>query len=264
MVLSYRHAFHAGNPADVLKHSVLTAVIAAATAKPKPLVYVDTHAGSGLYDLTATPAASRGEHRAGIETLQHLASCRPVPAAIARYLEAVAAWQKDPRRPVYPGSPALAIELLRPIDRLVLGERHPADQIALTRLVERARNVRVEPGDGYTLLRSELPPREGRGIVLIDPAYELDSEASTLVEGLRTALKRFRHGVYLIWYPLTGKLDHRRLVQRITRLAPPSLLRLEVPGSSGVLVVNPPWSARQDLTAAHEFLVRHFTSDTRL
>jgi 23S rRNA (adenine2030-N6)-methyltransferase len=191
-------------------------------------LYLDTHAGTGLYDLTSAPALAHGEHRSGIDALRQLAARTPVPDTITRYLEVVAARQKDPRTPVYPGSPP-SRTVLRSSDRLVVAERHPADRVALTRLFERARNVRVEAGDGYALLRSELPPREGRGVVLIDPAYELESEPASIVEGLGAALRRFRHGVYLIWYPLTGKLDHRRLIHRIERLAPPALLRLGSP-----------------------------------
>jgi len=262
-VLSYRHAYHAGNLADVLKHCMLLAVLDAALAKPKPIFYLDTHAGAGYYEL-AGRAPGHEEHRAGIERLRALAA-DDAPPAIRAYLARVADLARGRKRPVYPSSAALCAATLRSIDRLVVAERHPADAAKLERAFARDPRVRVVAGDGYALLKSELPPRERRGIVLIDPAYELDAEPVSVVDGLAHALARFRSGTYLVWYPLAGKVDAARLVKRIERIPLPPTLRVELAGDgdvagavgSGLLIVNPPYSAQAPLIAAHAYLERH-------
>jgi 23S rRNA (adenine2030-N6)-methyltransferase len=264
-MLSYRHAYHAGNLADVLKHVLLTGVLTAAAKKPKPLFYLDTHAGPGACDLGADRA--RGEHVAGIGALER--SETSLPGVVAAYLDCVMDWRRTHGSSSYPGSIAIAAHLLRGSDRLVAAERHPEDARELRRRFENARNVRVVTGDGYALLRSELPPREGRGVVLIDPAYERGSEADAVVSGLDDALSRFGHGTLLVWYPRRGKLDHRRLVRRVQRLvetvAGASLLHVELGAPDGsvgatasaVLLVNPPYAALSGLEDAHRWLVEH-------
>ncbi len=165
----------------------------------------------------------------------------------------------------YPGSALIAARLLRETDRLVLAERHPADCDELTALLRADPRVRVDCGDGYALLKSALPPRERRGVILIDPAYELADEPDQLIEGLRGALARFRHGVYLVWYPLHGKHDHARLKRHYLRLDPPKTLCIELDPrqpaprgatGSGLLIVNPPFQALADLAALTEYLGR--------
>jgi 23S rRNA (adenine2030-N6)-methyltransferase len=263
-MLAYRHAFHAGNRADVLKHVALTVILRAMLRKGTPLFYLDTHAGAGRYDLGAEPAATSAEFRHGIERVRAAAHDTPgaVPAGVQAYLDLVEAALRASRRPGYPGAAAIAQALLRESDRLVLVEQHPAEVAALTKCFAGGRNVQVVEGDGYARLSSLLPPREGRGLVLIDPAYELRAEPDRVVAGLREAFARFRHGTYLIWYPRAGKLDWNALRDRIRRLARTQLLDLTLGApharggeiTSGVLLVNPPWSALQELEASHRWL----------
>jgi len=260
-LLSYRHSFHAGNLADVLKHSILAAVLDAATAKPAPLLYIDSHAGAGIYRLD-DPVDSHAEHRAGITALRALKSAA-APACIRRYLECVESVNGVETTTWYPGSAMIAARLLRDTDRLILAERHPTDWSTLDDLLRADRRVTVELRDGYSLLKSALPPKERRGIILIDPAYELADEPAQVIDGLRQALKRFRHGVYLIWYPLHGKHDPATLKRHFRHLDPPKTLCIELdprqpaqPGAtgSGLLIVNPPYQAVAELEALHVFL----------
>lgn len=269
-MLSYRHSFHAGNLADVLKHSILAAVLDAATAKAAPLVYVDTHAGNGIYQLDDA-ADSRAEHRAGISALRALES-EPAPACISRYLECVDSVNGAAATRWYPGSAMIAARLLRDTDRLILAERHPADWAVLDDLLRADRRVTVEFGDGYSLLKSVLPPMERRGIILIDPAYELADEPTHVIDGLRAGFKRFRHGVYIVWYPLRGKHDPATLKRHFRHLDPPKTLCMELdprqpaqPGAigSGLLIVNPPYQAIAELEALRVFLGRTLASGGR-
>jgi 23S rRNA (adenine2030-N6)-methyltransferase len=258
-LLSYRHSFHAGNLADVLKHSVLTTLLQAALNKPTPLLYVDTHAGAGDYDLPA--ADHRAEYHGGIGALNTSGAVSPV---IATYLDCALPANRATTR--YSGSAVIAARQLRTMDRLVLAERHPADYAALVRTLGADRRVSIDPGDGYALLKSVLPPPERRGVVLIDPAYELADEPVRLIDALRAAFARFRHGVYLIWYPLHSKHDAKDLKRHFCRLDPPKTLCIELqpgapvrPGAiaSGVLIVNPPYQAIAQLTELTTFLGRN-------
>jgi 23S rRNA (adenine2030-N6)-methyltransferase len=269
-LLSYRHSFHAGNLADVLKHSILTALLDAATAKPAPMLYIDTHAGAGVYQFDDASAA-RTEHCGGIDPLR-AAVLREPPRSIVRYLDCVGSFNAGPSTVCYPGSAMIAAYLLRDIDRLLLCERHPADADALAHALRADPRVRIEFGDGYVRLKAALPPRERRGVILIDPAYELADEPIQVIEGMRAALSRFGHGVYLVWYPLHGKHDHATLKRHFRRLNPPKTLCIELdPRSpaargatgSGVLVVNPPFQSIAELEALTRFLGRTLTPGGR-
>ena len=263
-MLGYRHAFHAGNLADVLKHSALTALLEAALSKPTPLCYVDTHAGAGDYALDRSDA--QAEWRAGIGTL--LRTTMAPPSAVARYLDCVRVHERERRR--YPSAAAIAVRMLRDHDRLLLAERHPADYPALAAALGSDARVQIHHGDGYALLRSALPPRERRGLILIDPAYEAADEPRQLIDGLRAALQRFRHGTYLIWYPLAGKHDPTRLTHDLQRLRPPKTLRIRVTAgpaaargavSSGICIVNPPFQAVAALQAMANWFARQLLRD---
>lgn len=257
-MLSYRHSFHAGNLADVLKHSVLTTVLQAALNKPTPLVYVDTHAGAGDYDLPVSDP--RAEYHGGVGALRAL-NAPMLPPGVVAYLEC-----GSPATTRYSGSAVIAARLLRPTDRLVVAERHPADYAALVRVLGWDHRVSIDPGDGYALLKSILPPPERRGIVLIDPAYELADEPVRLIDALRAAFTRFRHGVYIVWYPLQSKHDAKDLKRHFCKLDPPKTLCIELdpgaavlPGAiaSGVLIVNPPYQAGAQLAHLTTFLGRN-------
>ncbi len=246
-VLSYRHAFHAGNCADVLKHSALHCLLRAALQKPSALWYLDTHAGAGRYDLGAS--LSRREHEGGITALRAGADQLPPDSPLHAFLGQINALSPDHRH--YPGSPQLAAAMLRPLDRAQFCELHPQDHTRLAAQFANDPRIRVSRSDGYQALKATLPPPQRRGLILIDPAYELDQEARSLIQGLRTALARFRHGTYMVWYPLQGKLDHVRLLRDFCRLEPPKTLRLNLHSvsgtSSGILVLNPPYQAQGDL-----------------
>lgn len=251
--MNYRHAFHAGCVSDVFKHAVLVLLIEQLLQKDTAVCYLDTHAGLGRYDLTSEAAEKTGEFRAGIGRL--LAG--DVPPELARYAALVRAAQPTSSGlQVYPGSPALAQALLRPHDRLVLIELHPDDAAALRHAFRDDPRVHVHHRDGYEALGAFVPPRERRGLVLIDPPFEEREELPALVAALVGAHKRWSTGQYAIWYPIKtrGALDrfHGALVESGLR----KLLRVEfVPtpdaalAGSGLVIVNPPWRIEERLSA---------------
>lgn len=265
-MLSYRHGFHAGNLADVVKHCALTAVLGAAIAKPAPLVYVDTHAGAGVYSLDY-----EGEHCGGVVPLR-AHSREPMPRCVSRYLDCVGSFNTGASLRSYPGSAMIAAHWLRPTDRLLLCERHPADHASLSQTLRADPRVQIDCCDGYAMLKAVLPPRERRGVILIDPAYELADEPQQLIDGLKSALARFGHGVYLVWYPLHGKHDPVALKRRYKRLDPPKTLCIELdphqPAArgatgSGLLVVNPPYQAVAEIESLTTFLGRALAPNGR-
>ena len=250
-LLSYRHAFHAGNFADVLKHAVLALLVAALARKEKPFAVLDTHAGAGLYDLGSREARKLREWRDGIGRLRDHGEA---PAELRPYLEAVeAANTGDGMDAVgrYPGSPLVIRHLLRPGDRLLLCELHRADHAALEALFAGDRQVAVHNRDGYEALKALLPPPERRGLVLIDPAYEVGDEWERVAEGLATAWRRWPTGVLAAWYPLLAGDPHARLERAVVAAGLTKILRVKLgvfpqdsPGGmngAGMLIVNPPW-----------------------
>lgn len=251
-MLSYRHAFHAGNHADVLKHLVEVLTLDYLIGKDKPLCYIDTHAGPGMYDLTQGYAAQNEEFRSGITRLWHAGS---LPDALTHYVDCVRSLNLGGNRAgadlaLYPGSPAIARALLRDIDRLCLFELHPNDFVLLQRWATGDRRIQVRNDSGFEGLISVLPPREKRALVLIDPPYEVKHDYAAVVTMLRSALKRFATGVYVIWYPLLDRGEVGRMTRELRAL--PDLrwinaeLMVEKPAAtgmygSGVFIVNPPW-----------------------
>ena len=206
--MNYRHAYHAGNFADVLKHVVLALVIDYLKRKDAPFRVIDTHAGIGRYALTSSEAAKTGEWRQGIGRLigadaEQLPS--EVAQAMAPYLDAVRAANAPGELAVYPGSPLIARHLMRASDLLVANELHPEDAAALRATLGRDRRIKLITLDAWTALKSLLPPKERRGVVLIDPPFEEEGELARMVEGLDQALRRFRTGVYLAWYPIKDR-----------------------------------------------------------
>ena len=244
--MNYRHAFHAGNFADVHKHVVLLALLERLKQKPKPLFYLDTHAGRGGYDLRAEDATRGGEWREGIARL----AGRPVRSAdLLRYLQATHAASAAPTR--YPGSPLVALGALREGDRAVLVEQQPAEAQALKQAAQGWRDVAVVCGDGYAALKSYLPPRENRGLVLIDPPYEADTEFADAERALRLGLSRWPNGVFALWYPIKAGAQSQRLNAALQSAGLRKLLRLELTvrpadspiglNGSGLVIANPPW-----------------------
>jgi len=249
-MLSYRHAFHAGNHADVLKHFVLVCLLRHLAQKDKPFWVIDTHAGAGAYGLDAGYAAKNAEFADGIGRLLDKTE---LPAALADYVDLVRGMNAGGKLSFYPGSPYLAAKLLRPQDRLRLFEMHPTDVDLLGKTFQNDKRVIVTRGDGFAGLRALLPPPPRRALVLIDPSYEDKADYSRVVEAVKDSLKRFPTGTYAIWYPQLARPEARRLPERLRALKDVAWLDASLsvrkpatgePGmsGSGVFVVNPPWT----------------------
>ena len=251
--MNYSHAFHAGNFADVFKHIVLSLLLKSLHRKDAPFCYVDTHAGAGRYDLNSEAARKTGEYRDGIRRLWDM---NPLPG-LEDYLAAVRASNADGALHYYPGSPAIARYFLRPIDRMVLMELNAEEYILLQTRFAGDRQVVVQRQDGYSGLKAFLPPKERRGLVLIDPPYESDREFEQIVEGLKGAHDRWSSGIYALWYPIKDRPPierfHRTLVATgirkmlLAEFAPypeDSSFRLN---GCGMVVVNPPWKLEETL-----------------
>jgi 23S rRNA (adenine2030-N6)-methyltransferase len=261
-MLAYRHAFHAGNHADVLKHVVLMRVLRHMTTKDKGYRYVDTHAGAGGYSLEGRYARKKREYEQGIGRLW---ARDDLPEPVADYVERVRDFNAGGRLEQYPGSPAFARMLLRPQDQMRLFERHPTDHRILAAYLGATKGVEVFDGDGFDGLKGQLPPSTRRGVVLIDPSYEGNGDYPRVVATLRDALARFAEGVYLVWYPQVTKLEAAQLPRRLEALAPKGWLhaRLTVQqpdmqgfglAGSGVFVINPPYTLHEQLRAVLPWL----------
>jgi len=258
-MLSYRHAFHAGNHADVLKHVVEVALLRHLTRKDTPLTVIDTHAGAGSYSLEAGYAVRNAEFRRGIGRLWSRAG---LPEVVQEYVEQVRAWNPDGVLRRYPGSPQIALQMLRPQDRLRCFELHPTDAAALRQHFGGAgRRVSVVAGDGFAGLKSLLPPPSRRALVIVDPSYELAAHYREVRAALRDALQRFATGVYAVWYPQLQRREAAELPPALERLAPGdwllASLSVRAPAAdgfgmhgSGVFVVNPPWGLENVLREA--------------
>jgi 23S rRNA (adenine2030-N6)-methyltransferase len=266
--MNYRHAYHAGNFADVLKHAVLALVIEHLKLKPAAFRIIDTHAGIGVYDLGSEAATKTGEWRGGIgRVLVAGAKLSPAAAAaMAPYLGVVRALNGLGTLARYPGSPLLARHLMRDDDRLVVNELHPEDRAVLARLFARDRSVRVLELDGFTALKSLLPPKERRGVVLVDPAYEVPGELERLVQGLKEAERRFATGTILIWYPIKDAKPIAGFRSEIAGLGLAKVLAVELLvrkpddparlNGAGLIVVNPPFTLSAKLEAVLPELAR--------
>jgi len=262
-MLAYRHAFHAGNHADVLKHLVLIQVLHHLATKDKGYRLVDTHAGAGGYSLLGRYAQKNAEHARGIGLLW---TRDDLPAPLADYVALVRRFNPDGRLAQYPGSPSLALMLLRPQDELRAFELHPTEQKILRATLAASRRATAIDGDGFDGLRSQLPPPTRRGAVLVDPSYEGNADYGKVVATLRDAVARFADGVYVVWYPQVSKVEAAELPRRLAALAPKGWLhaRLTVQepdargfglAGSGVFVLNPPHPLHATLAAALPYLV---------
>lgn len=254
--MNYRHAFHAGNFADVVKHAVLALAIERLKAKDAPFCVIDTHAGLGRYDLRSAPAQKTGEYKSGIARLLER-EAGMLPSELKPYLAAVRALNGGGGLRWYPGSPRLVRSLMRRQDRLVLLELHPEDAAALTELFARDRQVSVQQADGYVGLKALLPPKERRGLVLIDPPFEVKDEFERLLRALRQAHRRWATGHYVIWYPIKDRAPvaafhdalqatgiARILVSELLLRADDDSERLN---GCGLVLINPPWPLDQKL-----------------
>ena len=262
--MNYRHAYHAGNFSDVMKHAVVALIVEYLKAKSAPFFVLDTHAGIGRYDLESTAAVKTGEADTGVRRL----TATSADAALAPYLDAVRAANGGAFVPLrwYPGSPRVVRTLMRPGDRLALAELHLVDGQLLAGEFRDDRQVEVHRVDGYDALKAFLPPREKRGLVLVDPPFEDDAEWQRLVAGLVAAHRRWPHGIFALWHPIKARGDvdafHDALREtRIARILTIELLIRKPEDSlllngSGLVVVNPPWTLKATLDAALPDLAR--------
>ena len=270
--MNYRHGYHAGNFADVLKHTALCELLRLLTAKDKKLFVLDTHAGAGGYDLGSHLARRTGEAEAGIARLAAVPSAG-VPSAAARYLAAVAAFSRKfgsagggLRR--YPGSPRLVRAALRPGDRFVACELHPEEALALKREFAGDRAIEVRQADGYKVLKALMPPIERRGLVLIDPPFEANDEFERVLRALRQALRRFATGCYAVWYPI--KDEAAAAFVRDLAAFKPLTLELHLDGigpgklaACGLAVINPPWRFEEAMREALPWIAAHLGAGVR-
>jgi len=244
--MNYRHAYHAGNFADVHKHAILTLLLGHLRKKDTPFHVLDTHAGIGRYDLSGAEAGKTGEFEAGIGKLLS----GPADPLLTPYLDLVRAENGPGQLRFYPGSPSIARALARAHDRLTLVELHPEDAETLRALFLRDRQVTIREEDAYQALRACLPPKERRGLVLVDPPYEVKDEFQRMVKGMGEALRRWPTGIYVLWYPIKSRSEVARFKDELVNFGKPCLtseLLLRVPedetklNGSGVAVINPPW-----------------------
>jgi 23S rRNA (adenine2030-N6)-methyltransferase len=253
--MNYRHAFHAGSFADVMKHALLVRALCHLRAKDKPFRVIDTHAGVGVYDLASEEAGRTLEWQAGVGRIDE-----PFPAEVeARlqpYRDILASTRRRYGRAAYPGSPQIVRELLRPQDRAVLVELHPADAALLAQRFNMVGNMKVLELDGWTALHALIPPKERRGLVLVDPPYEDRGELSRLAPETARAVAKWPTGVYMVWYPIKDAAEGDRALAALARAVPRPVLRLELLvdrpddperlNGCGLAVVNPPWKLKAE------------------
>ena len=273
-MFAYRHAFHAGNHADVLKHVVLISALQQMQEKPAPIWIIDTHAGAGLYALQAPLVRDKAEFGNGIGRLWGL-DTDSMPEAVADLVRAVKNVNPNGRLSHYPGSPVLAMRQLRPDDRLRAFEMHPSDIAPLQKALQGpVRQVKAERKDGFLQLKALLPPTSRRGLILIDPPYEMKDDYRHVILALRDGLARFASGVYLLWYPRISRYQVDRLLRHVAGLPIRSVMlaELRVRGplqdglglqGSGMVVINPPFGLHGKLEAALPFLVKNLGQDRR-
>lgn len=257
--MNYQHAFHAGNFADVIKHVILTALFGSLSKKDAPLCYIDTHAGAGFYDLNASSTKKTKEYLDGIEKV--IKQDNP-PALIKHYLDTVhqinneLTHSKFSSLRFYPGSPLIARHLMRPHDRIVACELQQSAYQALKETFAGDKQIAVHHSDGYLGLKAFLPPKERRGIILIDPPYEDPDEFRHLAHTLPSALKRFETGVYAIWYPIKDTKQIDRFYRALTDSVTNPILSVELTiypdlpthlNGSGMAIINPPWQLQETL-----------------
>ena len=254
-MLSYQHSYHAGGPADVHKHVALTLALTQLTAKPKPLSVIDLYAGDGVYALTAAAAQKTTEYQEGIAKLW--AAPHP-PAALGPYLDTVKRLNPGVLS-LYPGSPDIARGLMRGEDRLILNELHPGAFTALKRWVGHDDRVAVHKRDGMEALLALVPPQVRRGLVLIDPSFEMKTDYTVIPERLALAVDKWREGIFMIWYPVLADARHKPLLTGIAAIGVPSFcaeFTLAQPSSekglrgTGIIVLNPSWKFDEEMAEA--------------
>lgn len=264
IMLSYRHSFHAGNHADVLKHIVLMLILENLKLKEKGFFYLDTHSGVGRYRLSSNESEKTGEYKEGIERLWDQTD---LPEDVARYVKMIKKLNyggKELR--YYAGSPLIATELLRPQDRALLTELHPSDYPILRNNFSDYKNVTVKCDNGFQQVKATLPPKERRGLVLIDPPYELKEDYDLVVKAIEEGYKRFATGTYAIWYPVVLRQQTKRIFKGLEATGIRKILKIELavrPDSdqrgmtaSGMVVINPPWTLETQMKEILPYLTK--------
>jgi 23S rRNA (adenine2030-N6)-methyltransferase len=279
-MLSYRHAFHAGNHADVLKHMVLIALLRYMNQKEAPYMVIDTHAGAGAYQLDTGYAVKSGEAKSGINRLWDR---KDLPEMVKDYVDVVKSMNPDGKLRYYPGSPYCADKVLREQDRIRLFELHPADHKLLEsnfqklqgeggRSGGRGKRVMIQRDDGFESLKALLPPPSRRGLVLIDPPYEIKEDYRRVKQTLEDSIKRFATGTFAVWYPVLQRMESRQMPDKLKRLPGNGWLNvtLSVSGpapdgfglrSSGMFILNPPWTLEAQLREVMPYLVSALGTD---
>lgn len=274
-MLSYRHAFHVGNHADVLKHTVLLQVLKHAAQKDKPFWYIDTHAGAGSYALDKGYATQNAEFSGGIGQLWDV---KGLPLAVANYIALVRSFNPDQSLRHYPGSPILAYSAMRPDDRLRLFELHPNDYKLLNQSFKSLglgpgnRKVMTEAKDGFAGIKALLPPPQRRAVILIDPPYEEKKDYQRVVEMLKDSLVRFATGTYIIWYPLLQRPEPQQMVDKLKKLPLKNWLHVSLTvhtpsidgfgmHGSGLFIANPPYTLPQLLVETMPILLEKLGMD---
>jgi 23S rRNA (adenine2030-N6)-methyltransferase len=273
-LLSYRHAFHAANAADVFKHLVLSVCIDYMCKKETAFLYADTHAGAGSYNLNSGYAAENREWTNGLERLRLFSrqSAINCPLSIQRYLGLVDDFEKQKGKNKYPGSPAIAAALLRRHDSAVLFELHPSDEPLLKKYFAGNDHVQVFRKDGLISLEKMLPPPSRRALILVDPSYEVKDEYEKVVDSMRIYLRRFASGVYMVWYPLLERYESKAFPSQLSSLQSEKTCRIELrlqnPGTdglgmngSGLIIFNPPWILKNEFEESLPYLKKALTDD---
>ena len=253
-MLSYRHSYHAGNHADVLKHIVLTLCINSLKEKEKPFLYLDTHSGAGRYLLQSEHAEKTGEYLSGINLIWQQSE---TPELLNTYLSVLKRYNPFDNLKYYLGSPLIAKQLLREQDKINLTELHPTDYPLLRQEFSKDKRAKVLREDGFAQLKSKLPPESRRGIVLIDPSYEIKDDYQKIPKALLEAYKRFATGIYLIWYPVVSRTQTQKMIDEIVNLGIKKISQFEFAikpdnnqkgmTASGMIVINPPWKLQQQM-----------------
>ncbi len=253
-MLSYRHSFHAGNHADVLKHTVLTLCINYLKEKDKPFLYLDTHSGAGRYLLQSEHAEKTAEYQTGIGRIWQQET---LPELLTPYLSVLKYYNRTETLKYYPGSPLIAKQLLRDQDKLNLTEIHSTDYPLLRQEFLKDKRAKVLREDGFQQLKSKLPPQSRRGIILIDPSYEIKEDYQKIPKALLKGYKRFSTGIYLIWYPVVNRTQSQRMINQIVESGIKNILQIELAvqpdnnqkgmTASGMIVINPPWKLQQEM-----------------
>lgn len=267
-MLSYQHGYHAGNFADVVKHFTLARLLNYMTQKDKPLFYLETHSGRGMYDLQSTQALKTKEALSGIESLW--SQYPSLPTVFQPFIQTILNINTDGVLRYYPGSPELAIQTLRDQDRLFFSELHPGEFEYLSQLPKREKRIFYSNEEGMSNMLALVPPVERRGLIFVDPSYEIKTDYRTIPIALKSAFDKFSTGVYCLWYPIIDNKLHQQLLRELAKIKGRSLRvefylsKIEKMGMAGcgLWIINPPYVLAEELKLALQALKNIFNPST--